>query len=74
MRKRQKYKDEKGEEGPFEPKSSQIPSLNRITPDQTDSMEISETPIPVQSPVLGTYWGDKGSTFFPKIISYLNKI
>lgn len=46
--------------------------INRITPDQTDSMEISETPIPVQSPVLGNYWGDKGSIFFP--ISYLNKI
>lgn len=74
MKKRQKYKDEKGEEGPFEPKSSQISSLNHITPDQTDSMEISETPIPGQRPVLGTHWGDKGSISLPKIISYLNKI
>lgn len=74
MKKRQKYKDEKGEECPFEPKSSQISSLNRVTPDQTDSMEISETPIPSQRPVLGTHWGDKGSISLPKIISYLNKI
>lgn len=37
---RWKYKDEKGEEGPFEHKSSQISSLNCITPDQLDSMEI----------------------------------
>lgn len=66
---RRKYKDEKGEEGPFEHKSPQILPLNHITPDQLNSKEIGKTPIDVQSAVLGTIGRQRNvSIFFHKII------
>lgn len=54
MRRRWTHKDEKGEEGAFEHKSSPISSLPHLTPAQLASTEIGKTPLHTQGTVLGT--------------------